>query len=97
MKCEDVYLHICDSLDEDLGSPQCRAIKKHLERCPACQTYLSSLKATIAFYRAAPVPRLPAQAHKTLFKTISTLTASSAQSRRQPRTSLKKNPSRDRT
>jgi predicted anti-sigma-YlaC factor YlaD len=48
MKCDEVYLHICDSLDEDLGSPQCRAIKKHLERCPECRSYLSSLKTTIA-------------------------------------------------
>ena len=97
MKCDEVYLHICDSLDEDLGSPQCRAIKKHIERCPECRTYLGSLKTTIALYCAVPVPRLPAQAHKDLFKTISALTASAAQACRQPRKSQKKNPTRDRT
>lgn len=74
MKCEEVYTHICDRLDEDLASPRCRAIRKHLEKCPDCRTYLGSLKATIALYRAAPEPRLPAGAHKNLVKTISALT-----------------------
>jgi hypothetical protein len=85
MKCDEVYLHICDSLDENLGSPQCRAIKKHLERCPECQTYLNSLKTTIALYKAAPVPRLPAKAHRDLFTTIARLTTSAGASCRPKR------------
>jgi predicted anti-sigma-YlaC factor YlaD len=96
MKCDEVYLHICDSLDEDLGSPQCRAIKKHLERCPECRSYLSSLKTTIALYRAVPEPRLPVQAHKELFKTITALTATAAHACQQPRKSPTKKPTRDR-
>jgi anti-sigma factor RsiW len=75
MKCDQVYLHICDSLDEDLASPRCREIREHLEHCPECQAYLRSLKTTIALYRAMPEPKLPAEAHRNLFKTITSLTA----------------------
>jgi len=80
MKCNEVYLHICDSLDEDLASPRCREIKKHLAKCPNCRSYLSTLKSTIALYRAVPEPRLPARAHRELFRTISSLTANAAES-----------------
>jgi anti-sigma factor RsiW len=85
MKCDAVYLHICDSLDENLASPRCRAIKKHLEQCPECQAYLASLKTTIALYKAAPVPRIPAEAHRKLFKKLATLSADAKASCRQPR------------
>jgi len=98
MKCDEVYLHICDSLDENLSSPRCRAIKKHLEHCPECQTYLNSLKTTIALYRAMPEPKLPPEVHRNLFKTISTLTAEAERACRPPgserprrRTSVAKN------
>ena len=90
MKCDEVYLHICDSLDEDLASPHCLAIKRHLAKCPDCQTYLSTLKYTIALYRAVPEPRLPARAHKELFKTISSLTAEAAEACRPHRKARKR-------
>jgi hypothetical protein len=77
MKCDEVYLHICDSLDENMESPRCRAIRKHLEDCPDCQDYLRTLKLTIALYKAAPVPRLPAAQHRKLFKTIAEVTTAS--------------------
>ncbi|MBK7257462.1 MAG: hypothetical protein IPI01_06595 [Ignavibacteriae bacterium] len=78
MKCGDVYLHICDHLDEDINSERCRQIKQHLAECPNCSEYLSSLKQTITLYRALPPPRIPAGAHRDLFKTISSLTAEAA-------------------
>lgn len=84
MKCDEVYLHICDSLDEDLASPQCRMIKQHLEKCPECQAYLDSLKTTIALYRAVPEPSLPARAHRNLFSTIAALTAEAEKACRSP-------------
>ncbi len=74
MKCEDVYLHICDHLDEDISSPRCRMIREHLDACPNCQAYLDSLKKTITLYKAIPEPSVPAQTHKQLFKAISVLT-----------------------
>jgi anti-sigma factor RsiW len=79
MKCNDVYVHVCDSLDENLDSPKCRAIKKHLAKCPDCQSYLQSVKTTIALYKAAPAPRMPMRAHRELFKTLAVLTETSGE------------------
>jgi anti-sigma factor RsiW len=73
MKCDHVYLHICDNLDENLNSPRCREIKAHLHECPDCQAYLDSLKKTIALYRAIPEPSLPARAHSRLMKSLTAL------------------------
>ncbi len=78
MKCGDVYLHICDHLDEDINSERCRQIRQHLAGCPHCTEYLKSLKQTITLYRALPPPRIPAGTHRELFKTISTLTTKAA-------------------
>ncbi len=55
--CEEVHEHICDNLDEDINSPNCRAIKLHLNECPECTSYLKSLKTTIDLYREYPSPR----------------------------------------
>jgi anti-sigma factor RsiW len=70
MKCSEVYLHICDNLDEEINSPRCRAIKQHLEECPDCRAYLASLKKTIVLYKSLPVPRVSRQAHRDLLTTI---------------------------
>jgi hypothetical protein len=78
MKCEQVYLHICDNLDQKIDSPQCRQIKQHLEACPDCQAYLDSLKKTVALYRALPVPKMSKQAHRKLFATIRSITHTAA-------------------
>ncbi len=86
MKCEDVYLHICDHLDEDIQSERCRQIKRHLSTCPECSTYLATLKRTITLYKALPTPRIPAGAHRELFKTVSALTGpKGSRTKRQPR------------
>lgn len=49
--CKDVMHHVCESLGEDLNSPQCTAIKAHLDECDGCQNYFKSVEATIDFYR----------------------------------------------
>lgn len=73
MKCEEVYLHICDNLDQDLNSPRCKLIKKHLASCPDCRAYLDSLKTTISLYKAMPIPSVSRPAHRKLHTTIRTL------------------------
>jgi anti-sigma factor RsiW len=78
MKCDKVYLHICDHLDEDINSSRCRQIKQHLAECPNCSAYLDSLKKTITLYRALPAPPVPVGTHRELFRTISTLTGKAA-------------------
>lgn len=49
--CKEVMHHVCESLGEDLNSPQCSAIKAHLEECSGCQNYFNSVESTIEFYR----------------------------------------------
>lgn len=56
MKCSDVYRHICDNLDQRLGTRRCKEIKRHLGACPDCRAYLASLKATVRMYRSLPSP-----------------------------------------
>jgi|WetSurMetagenome_2_1015567.scaffolds.fasta_scaffold774266_2 anti-sigma factor RsiW len=79
MKCDKVYLYICDNLDEDINSERCRQIKQHLAECPNCSSYLNSLKKTIALYRTLPAPPVPVETHRELFRTISTLTGTAAE------------------
>jgi RNA polymerase sigma-70 factor (ECF subfamily) len=55
--CRNVFRHLCDRLDADLHSPKCRAIKRHIDACPDCVTYLKSLKQTVELYRRYPIPR----------------------------------------
>ncbi|TAK53440.1 MAG: hypothetical protein EPO24_14360 [Bacteroidetes bacterium] len=64
--CSDVFKHICENLDKELHSPQCRAMKRHMEGCSNCMTYLDSLKKTIGFYREYPIPRLTRASRKRL-------------------------------
>jgi anti-sigma factor RsiW len=76
--CKHVYLHVCESLDQDLESPRCRAIKRHLETCPDCRAYVASLKKTITLYRAQPTGRTPRKVHARL------ITAIEAEMKRRP-------------
>ena len=68
--CSDVYRHICTNLDRRLNSPECRAIRKHLDACPDCRAYLQSVKKTIQLYRTLPVPPLSRADHTVLLRTI---------------------------
>jgi len=70
MKCSDVYRHICDNLDQRLGTRRCREIRRHLGACPECRAYLESLKATVTLYRSVPTPRLPKGAHDRLIRAL---------------------------
>lgn len=70
MKCTEVYLFICDNLDQDIHSPRCRLILKHLESCTDCSAYLASLKKTVVLYKSMPAPRLPRRVHARLAKAI---------------------------
>jgi hypothetical protein len=71
--CKRTYQFICENLDQATNSPQCRAIRKHLEGCPECRTYLSSLKKTVQLYKLLPPPRVPRDVHRELFRQLSCL------------------------
>ncbi len=68
--CKDTYKFICENLDENLNSPACVEIKKHLENCPKCKAYLNSLKATIRLYKAQKSPELKFSVSSRILKLI---------------------------
>lgn len=70
MKCTEVYLHICDNLDQRLGTRRCREIRLHLRVCRNCRAYLASLKRTVSLYRSVPSPRLPRAAHDRMIRAL---------------------------
>lgn len=65
--CLEVAKHVCGDLDEHMDSPECRAIRKHLESCPNCTAYLDSLKKTVLIYQHISNPRAPKHMKKKLF------------------------------
>ncbi len=65
--CLEVAKHVCGELDEHMDSPECRAIRKHLETCPNCTAYLNSLKKTVLIYQHIPNPRAPKRMRRKLF------------------------------
>ena len=67
--CKEVMSHICDSLGEDLNSPKCVDIKSHLEGCPSCQKYFTSVDSTIMFYKKYDV-ELDSEGHKRLLSVL---------------------------
>jgi hypothetical protein len=64
--CRDIFRHICENLDENMDSPECREIRKHMDDCPDCVAYLDSLKKTVRLYRVYPSPKVPGTAHRRL-------------------------------
>ncbi len=94
MKCKDVYQHICENLDQDMNSPRCRAIKKHLESCQDCTAYLDSLRKTVSFYRVLSSPAVPKSVERELFKQIDLLAVGHAGSRKAKGSATGKAPSR---
>ena len=70
MRCKQAYRFICENIDQDLNSPRCRQIKKHLDDCPDCSAYLESLRQTVRLYKKSPTPGVPASVHEHLIRAI---------------------------
>lgn len=70
IRCTDVFVHICENLDEKLTSKRCRAIRRHLKDCPNCRAYLASLKTTIRLYKSFTNPAFPEEIRKNLFSNL---------------------------
>jgi len=73
VSCTEVAKFICENLDEQINSPVCRAIKKHLRNCPDCSVNLAAIKNTIDLYRRYPSPVLTSVRRKNLMARIATL------------------------
>ena len=70
MKCRQVYRFICENIDQDLDSPRCREIKRHLNQCTNCTAYFDTLKKTVVFYRKTTPPKVPPSVHRQLFRSL---------------------------
>lgn len=67
---EKFLRYICENLDQQVDSRECREVRKHLADCPECMEYLSSLRATVDLYRRYTPPPLPAAAKARLRKEL---------------------------
>jgi|GEM_PF-560710 len=85
LTCREIAEHVCAELDEGMNSARCRAIRRHLETCPNCASYLNSLKTTVKLYRAYPAPALSARRRKALFEVIRHSGEETAESRKKSR------------
>ncbi|HPO55454.1 MAG TPA: hypothetical protein PKY46_05595 [Ignavibacteriaceae bacterium] len=65
--CHDVMSHVCDTLGEDMNSPKCVEMRKHLESCTNCRNYFESVKSTITLFAGEEV-EFPKEAHAELLK-----------------------------
>ncbi len=70
MKCRDVYRFICDNLDQPVDSPECMAMRRHVESCGDCQAYLESLKQTVSLYRRGADSGVPPAVHRRLMHAL---------------------------
>ncbi len=70
VRCKEATTYVCEYLDEQVDSPRCRQIRKHLQECPDCTAYLYGLKKTITLYRALPNPRVSQSTHNKLFAAL---------------------------
>lgn len=50
--CQEVLNYICEHFGDDEDSDRCRALERHLEKCPDCSAYCDSIEKMIGLYRA---------------------------------------------
>lgn len=70
MPCPDKIELICRDLGEDIDSPLCQELRKHLADCPGCRAYVDTLKKTVYLYRQLPREQAPEQAIEKLHRII---------------------------
>jgi hypothetical protein len=68
--CRQVFRHMCDTLGADIGSPECRAMRAHVNDCANCAAYLDSLKKTVELYASYPMPKLSARVKAELLRSL---------------------------
>lgn len=67
--CKDVMSYVCADLGEDLNSPRCQEMRKHLETCESCGKYFKNVESTIQFYKKYNV-ELSDERHKRLLEKL---------------------------
>jgi len=53
--CNEVVKQLCESLSFSTDSPECNAIRRHLEDCEGCSNYRTSILKTIHLYKSYSV------------------------------------------
>lgn len=68
--CLNILRQLSAYLDEDLPTNVCNEIRRHLGACPNCETFVTSLRQTIALFRHAPPAPLSTAAKAQLRRQI---------------------------
>ncbi|MBW7889040.1 MAG: hypothetical protein H3C35_11895 [Bacteroidetes bacterium] len=68
--CADIYRHLCENLDSQFETEECKRIREHIEQCDTCSALLDSLKKTVYLYKQETVPAMPKTLEKKLFAVI---------------------------
>ena len=67
--CARVLEYICTQFGDDQDSERCRMVKRHLDGCPDCARYCTSVEKMIGLYRAAS-PHFPPDAREQLLTVL---------------------------
>jgi anti-sigma factor RsiW len=68
--CPEVYEFLCDNLGQEVDSPECREIQRHLNSCENCRHSLEELRETVKLFRAAPAPAVSSATHHRLLEAL---------------------------
>ena len=68
--CNQFYKLMCEDLEQKLNSPQCRALRRHLQECSRCSSCLEEVRETIELFRRYKEPPLPRGARRKLFEAL---------------------------
>jgi anti-sigma factor RsiW len=75
-RCLRILHRLSAYIDDELSSNICEEIRRHLGACPNCETFVTSLRATVSLCRHRPTPTLSAAdralMRATILKTAST-------------------------
>ena len=61
ISCRDFAVLLIDYVDDNLATEQWLSLEEHLERCPPCQTFLTTYKLTINVTQKLVERPLPAE------------------------------------
>lgn len=50
-RCREILRRLCADAGKSAGSPFCREIARHLEKCEECRAQAISLRGTVELYR----------------------------------------------
>lgn len=59
-RCLGILRRLSAYIDDELSARICQEIRRHLGACPNCETFVTSLRQTVALCRHNPVPTLSA-------------------------------------